>query len=197
MSNNRGIDNITSMIFTQAIEEYDKFVFETISPFCSRVTRSEISKDELTTALLKEKPAKPVPDGWHGRDLCPMCGAQIFRGNFNGREFENHYCAKCGQRLDFTAGDGKNEPVEPKPIIPQILTCREAFEEVHESPPRYVICNKKTFRDMEIEAGVGYIPKPANKCPSVYGMMVIAPEDGEIIIGNGYVESFHLKGAEE
>lgn len=88
-----------------------------------------------------------------------------------------------------------NTTAEPKPMIPQILTCREAFEEVHESPPRYVICNKKTFRDMEIEAGVGYITKPANKCPSVYGMLVIAPEDGEIIIGNGYVETFNLKGA--
>lgn len=187
------ITSIVEKMVFQIAEEQDRFIFKTISPYCSRIVQHEISKNEITRALLKEKGRKPVHEGW--RELCPVCGAQIFRGNYNGREFENNYCAKCGQRMDFSAGDGKNEPVEPKPIIPQILTCREAFEEVYESPPRYVICNKKTFRDMEIEAGVGYIPKPANKCPSVYGMIVISPEDGEIIIGNGYVESFHLKGA--
>lgn len=195
MSNNRGVDNIASRIFTQAIEEYDKFVFETISPFCSRVARSEISKDELTTALLKDKPAKPVPAGW--RDLCPMCGAQIFRGNFNGREFENHYCAKCGQRLDFTADNEKTETAEPKPMIPQVRTFRERFEEMHKEPPRYIICNRKTFREMEIEAGIGYIPTPANKCPTVCGMPFVVPDDGEVIIGNGYVEKYKFETGEK
>ena len=190
MSNNRGIDNITSKIFTQAVEEYDKFVFETISPFCSRVARSEISKDELTTALLKEKPAKPVPDGW--RDLCPMCGAQIFRGNFNGREFENHYCAKCGQRLDFTADNGKTETPEPEPMIPQIKEFAKDFGKNHVDPPLYAICNRRTFRDLETEAGIGYVC--GNPCTTIYGMKVVVPDDGEIIIANGRVGKYKFEG---
>lgn len=136
---------------------------------------------------------------------CPFCGglSEVLRHEF--RQLSDTFgarCLSCGaQSRQFyetaeQAAEAWNARLnEPKPMIPQILTCRGAFEEVHESPPRYVICNKKTFRDMEIEAGVGYITKPANKCPSVYGMLVLAPEDGEIIIGNGYVETFNLKGA--
>ena len=186
--------NVEKMIF-QIAEEQDRFIFKTISPYCSRIVQHEISKNEITRALMKEKARKPVPDGW--RELCPVCGAQIFRGNYNGREFENNYCAKCGQRLDFAADAGKTETIEPKPMIPQIRTFRARFEEMHKEPPRYIFCNEKTFRELEIEAGVGYIPKPANKCPTAYGMVFVVPKDGEIIIGNGYVEKYNLKGGDE
>ena len=85
-------------------------------------------------------------------------------------------------------------PPEPKPMIPQVRTFRERFEEMHKEPPRYIICNLKTFREMEFEAGVGYIPTPANKCPTVCGMPFVVPEDGEVIIGNGYVEKYKFEG---
>ena len=89
----------TMRVITTAREEQSDFIFRIISPFCSRIIEHEISKEELTFALTKQNPMKPVPDGF--RELCPSCGASVLHGHFNGREFENKYCARCGQRIDF------------------------------------------------------------------------------------------------
>ena len=84
---------------------------------------------------------------------------------------------------------------DPEPMIPQIRDFRGRFQELHEETPRYVICNRRTFRELETEAGIGYIS--GNPCTTVYGMKVVVPEDGEIIIGNGYVEKYRFKGGTE
>lgn len=83
-------------------------------------------------------------------------------------------------------------PPEPKPMIPQVNTFRRRYQELHEETPRYIICNRKTFREMELEAGIGYVCR--NPCATVYGMKVVVPDDGEVIIGNGHVEKYKFEG---
>lgn len=39
-------------IQTRAIEDYDKFIFETIKPYCEHITQQTISKEYLENALL-------------------------------------------------------------------------------------------------------------------------------------------------
>ena len=104
-------------------------------------------------------------------------------------------CPKFISALSIAETAVSGIKAEPGKMIPQIREFRERFEELHEGTPRFVFCNEKTFRELEIEAGVGYIPKPANKCPTAYGMVFIVPEDGQIIIGNGYIEKYSFKGA--
>lgn len=58
---------ITATIKTQVQEEYDKFVFTTISGFCNYVCKTEISKADLEEALtlwmaLRDKPNENVSD---------------------------------------------------------------------------------------------------------------------------------------
>lgn len=135
---------------------------------------------------------------------CPFCGglSEVLRHEF--RQLSDTFgarCLSCGaQTRQFyetaeQAAEAWNARLnEPKPMIPQVRTFRERFEELHEETPRYIICNRKTFREMEIEAGVGYIPTPANKCPTVCGMPFVVPDDGEVIIGNGHVEKYKFEG---
>lgn len=83
---------------------------------------------------------------------------------------------------------------DPQPMIPQIKDFMKDFEKCHIEPPLYVICNRRTFRDLEIEAGVGYV---IGGMATVYGMIFKVPEDGEIIITNGRVGKYSFKGAGE
>lgn len=85
-----------------------------------------------------------------------------------------------------------NTTAEPKPMIPQIKEFAKDFEKNHVDPPLYVICNRRTFRDLEIEAGIGYVC--GNPCATIYGMLFKVPEDGEIIITNGRVEKYKFEG---
>ena len=103
-------------------------------------------------------------------------------------------CGKFISALSIAESVVAGLPTDPKPKIPQIRDFRGRFQELHEETPRYVVCNKKTFRELEIEAGVGYVPKSTTMRPTVYGMVFVVPEDGEIIIGNGKIEEYNLKG---
>ena len=96
------IGEFAATMTTRAIEETDEFIFRTISPFCERITEMRISKAELTAALMKQKARKPIREQW--RSACPVCRATLFAGEFDGKEFENHYCPRCGQKIDFEGG---------------------------------------------------------------------------------------------
>lgn len=75
-------------------EEYDKFVFETIKPYCEKRMRLEISKNELIEAIQKQRPVKPT---WqNGKAYCGACGKRI------PGKIKAHYCHKCGQKEDWT-----------------------------------------------------------------------------------------------
>jgi hypothetical protein len=44
--------DLVDKVSTKTTENMESFIFETISPFCNEVTQMEISKDELTQALM-------------------------------------------------------------------------------------------------------------------------------------------------
>ena len=46
------MDKFIGNIVTKCIESQENFMFETVYPFCKEVTKCEISKEELTNALL-------------------------------------------------------------------------------------------------------------------------------------------------
>lgn len=96
------IGEIAATMTTRAVEDTENFIFQTIAPYCERITETIISKAELTDALMKQKAREPIVGQW--RSICPVCGATLFAGNYNGKEFENHYCARCGQKIDFEGG---------------------------------------------------------------------------------------------
>ena len=81
-------------------EEYDKFVFETIKPYCEKRMRQEISKDELIEALQKQMiPMKPKSKVRHGENgqiqhWCKACMDML-----HGKP---KYCSNCGQKVDWT-----------------------------------------------------------------------------------------------
>ena len=96
------VAEFSATITTRAIEDADNFIFRTISPFCNRIADMEISKNELAAALTKQRALKPIREQW--RSVCPVCRGTLFAGNFDGKEFENHYCPRCGQKVDFEGG---------------------------------------------------------------------------------------------
>lgn len=101
------ITDFTARITTRAVETAEEFIFQTIAPFCDQITEQRISKAELTAALMKQRAQKPVYDApifEAVRKCCPTCGRPVDAGKYNGKEFENHYCAHCGQKIDFEGG---------------------------------------------------------------------------------------------
>lgn len=89
------ISEIAATMTTRAVEESENFIFQTIAPYCERITETKISKAELADALMKQKARKPIREQW--RSVCPTCGAGIYRGEFA----KPNYCGMCGQKIDF------------------------------------------------------------------------------------------------
>lgn len=101
------IGEIAATMTTRAVENTENFIFRTIAPYCERATETKISKAELTDALMKQKARKPIYDApilEAVRAYCPTCGRPVDAGKYNGKEFENNYCAHCGQKIDFEGG---------------------------------------------------------------------------------------------
>lgn len=96
------IGEIAATMTTRAVEDAENFIFRTIAPYCERIMETKISKAELTDALMKQRERKPIREPW--RSVCPVCRGTLFAGNFDGKEFENHYCPRCGQKIDFIGG---------------------------------------------------------------------------------------------
>ena len=82
-----------------AKEEYERFVFDTIAPYCNQITQTTINKEEIKAALtlwaqvksgnnltIKMGEWKINSDGYY--PYCSECG-------FEPKEMTN-YCPKCG-----------------------------------------------------------------------------------------------------
>lgn len=93
--------DFVSKFIIQCREEEDRFIFEQLKPYSEHITKMEVNKRELETALLKSKPAMvmvfPDRDNFPDHFGCPRC-SRIFK------LFEEHprYCPDCGQALSFT-----------------------------------------------------------------------------------------------
>lgn len=81
-------------ITTTVKEEHDKFIFETIKPYCREITRMEIDKKTLSRALIKDK-AQHI-SVVQGHDICPSCHLDI-TDKIKG--MKECYCVKCGQHI--------------------------------------------------------------------------------------------------
>lgn len=92
------ISEIAATMKTRAVEESENFIFQTIAPYCERITETKISKAELADALMKQKARKPLGNSYPQK--CPVCGAGIYRGEF----VKPNYCGMCGQKIDFEGG---------------------------------------------------------------------------------------------
>lgn len=53
-------------------EEFDRFVFESITPYCLEITRNAISKEDIKSALMLWMQAKSG-----NNSVCPYCGADM------------------------------------------------------------------------------------------------------------------------
>lgn len=61
-STEKFISEITEEIVSRATEDYEKFIIETIYPYCEDVTQTIIPKELLTIALTTYK--KEHPEEW-------------------------------------------------------------------------------------------------------------------------------------
>lgn len=148
------------------------------------------------------QPERKTPVDGVSLKPCPFCGglSEIVRHEFYQlSDTFGARCLSCGaQSRQFyeTAGQAAEawnaRLNETKPMIPQIKEFAKEFGENHVDPPLYAICNRRTFRDLETEAGIGYVC--GNPCTTIYGMKVVVPDDGEVIIGNGHVVKFKFEG---
>lgn len=88
--------SITEQITTTATEAYDRFIFETVQPFCSQRTQREIKKEDLEKALIHYFPKhRNVHDRGNGVRFysCPTCGGSV--------RSSQKYCDECGQNLQL------------------------------------------------------------------------------------------------
>jgi hypothetical protein len=86
-------DSIMKMT-TTAKEDYDKFVFETIKPYCEEVTKMKIDKKILSNAVIKDK-AQHIRV-INGHDICPNCNLDITN---KVKGMKDCYCVRCGQHI--------------------------------------------------------------------------------------------------
>lgn len=88
------MDDFVYNITTRVTEYTDKFIFETIRPFCEEIVQMKIEKHQLEQALLKAQPRK-ITVVW-GRDICPSCNLDI---TDLVKGMPECYCKRCGQHI--------------------------------------------------------------------------------------------------
>ena len=79
-------------ISMKAIETEEDFMFRTVSPFCTTITKYRISKQDLVTALSRQKAMEPFKS-LEGNYACRNCLVKIVNGN--------NYCPVCGQKVKW------------------------------------------------------------------------------------------------
>ena len=87
-------NNFVTTIQVEAAEEYVRFIFTTIQPFCEHVTQREVKKKDLEQALIhyfpKHRTVRETENGIRFYD-CPTCGGAI--------KSNQKFCDECGQNL--------------------------------------------------------------------------------------------------
>lgn len=86
----RSIEHISMKV----IETEEDFMFRTVSPFCTAITKYRISKQDLVTALSKQKKMEPFKS-LEGNYACRSCLSKIVNGN--------NYCPVCGQAVEWAS----------------------------------------------------------------------------------------------
>lgn len=81
-------------IIMKTIETEEEFMFRMVSPFCTAIMQRHISKQDLVTALSKQKKMEPFKS-LEGNYACRSCLSKIAKGN--------NYCPVCGQAVEWTS----------------------------------------------------------------------------------------------
>lgn len=95
----KSIIEITEQIITSAKETREKFIFETIIPYCENALQIEISKNELVKALQHyTQEAK-----WVNNEGCiPECSNRHYLTpyDYSIDDYEyGNYCPNCGAKM--------------------------------------------------------------------------------------------------
>lgn len=93
-------------IIAKASEEYDRFIFSTIRPFCEEVVQHEISKKDLTEALTQWKKRGtwvPIDQQPHEDWECDQCGAFVYGTENPYMDYK--YCPQCGTKMEAPNGE--------------------------------------------------------------------------------------------
>ena len=114
-----------SKIIEQIREKHDKFVLETILPYCNEITKMELSKDDIMEAFriwtafrdgrlewrnpaVVRKGKWIEKDGWDGDVYydCSVCGKSWT--TIEGTPWDNgmNYCPNCGAKMEGSEEDG-------------------------------------------------------------------------------------------
>ena len=88
-------NKFVTTIQVEAAEEYDRFIFKTIQPFCELATQREVKKEDLEQALIHYFPKhRIVKDGKKVKFYkCPTCGSTV--------RSKQKFCDECGQNLQL------------------------------------------------------------------------------------------------
>ena len=72
---------------------------------------------------------------------------------------------------------------KPKELVAQVGDFKRDFMEHFETIPQWVYCTRRTLKLIEREVKTHYpLYVTGNPCPSIYGMIVRAVDDGEICL---------------
>lgn len=91
------IKSETYKIVMQVKETEDNFIFQTLKPYSENIVEREVSKKELSRAIINYfNPPEVIS---HSGIICPNCNtvARYKRSNIEGLKYI--YCYKCGRRM--------------------------------------------------------------------------------------------------
>lgn len=85
---------IVEHVVTKVTEDQDKFIFETIRPYCEEITQQVIDKKTLSQALIKH----------FGQDVrqmgkCPNCNRDWHLHPQYVKGLSEIYCHRCGMKI--------------------------------------------------------------------------------------------------
>lgn len=84
-------DSFVVKFTCNCIEQYDRFIFESVIPYIESQTQQTLKKDDLIEALTKHQAKHPIVGS--SKYICPRCGFEL--------DLSNNYCPNCGQALDW------------------------------------------------------------------------------------------------
>lgn len=96
------IKSETDKIVMQVKETEENFIFQTLQSFSENIVEREVSKEELSRAIINYfNPQHPylVRQGNRMVDICTNCGKLLDYDHHKIEGLKYIYCYKCGRRM--------------------------------------------------------------------------------------------------
>lgn len=105
------LDPFAETPMSKLIDEYVVIVEEkldnAIFGVCNKILKDEgitheyvLNKEFIVNAVKKQIPVKPV--GEYTNYKCPVCGRRVRSGKGSSSRGVDHFCQRCGQKLDWS-----------------------------------------------------------------------------------------------